>query len=240
MMRKYGELLSDVAVRLRTASTTEQLQKILMEVAAALRFKYIWCGAHQGAGRTVCDCDAMHNFPASWIARRSRVGEAGLGPMQAYAELGPGGFAWDDERFLRWLSTRQKAFLHDARTHGLSNGYTFPLSHEVGAAASCSIVPLDDAIDLRALDLAHMLIPTMYARFVLLRRDRRQGKAKLSPRQRECLSLKARGETDGEIASELGIHIGTVARHLDLAKQSLSARSREHAVAIGLKSGQIT
>lgn len=242
MMRKYGELLNDVAMRLRTANTTGQLQQILIDVAAALRFKYFWCGPHQGAGRAFCDCEAIHNFPASLIVGHERIASAGLLPMQLYSESRSGGFSWDDEDFLRWLSARQKADLHEARRRGLTHGYTFPISHAVGAAASCSFVTLDDEIDRPALDLAHILIPTIYARFLLLTRDQmRKGKGgRLSRRERDCLCLKARGVADSDIAAILGISIHTVARHLGGAKERLSANTREHAIAIALKSGQIT
>ncbi len=242
MMRRYGELLNDVALRMRTASTTGQLQQILMDVAAALHFKYIWCGAHQGSRRAFYDCDAIHNFPASVIVGHERTASAGLLPMQLYSESQSGGFAWDEVRFVRWLSVRQKAELREARQHGLTHGYTFPISHAIGAAASCSFVPEDDVLDRRALDLAHILIPTIYARFLLLARDqvRQSEGGKLSPRERDCLWLKARGAADPEIAAILGISTYTVPRHLDRAKKRLSAHSREHAIAIALKSGQIT
>jgi DNA-binding CsgD family transcriptional regulator len=61
----------------------------------------------------------------------------------------------------------------------------------------------------------------------------------LSPRQRDCLALKANGASDSEIGHKVGISASTVGSHLGGAKRCLSAKSREHAVALALKDRQI-
>lgn len=61
----------------------------------------------------------------------------------------------------------------------------------------------------------------------------------LSPRERDVLSLLAAGHRPDEIAHRLGIGAGTVDKHIVSAKEKLSARTRDHAVARALMLGLI-
>lgn len=56
----------------------------------------------------------------------------------------------------------------------------------------------------------------------------------LSPRERECIGLLCRGMSLGEISKALGLAVPTVAMHLKRARERISARTREHAVAIAI------
>jgi DNA-binding NarL/FixJ family response regulator len=49
---------------------------------------------------------------------------------------------------------------------------------------------------------------------------------KLSPRQRECLELVARGLSNKEIARELSIAVCSVKRHLALAFLKMEVKNR--------------
>ncbi len=57
----------------------------------------------------------------------------------------------------------------------------------------------------------------------------------LSPRQREILSLAARGLFSEEIGNEIGITAHTVRLHLQATRRKLGARNTTHAVAIALE-----
>ena len=60
-----------------------------------------------------------------------------------------------------------------------------------------------------------------------------------SAREREVLALLATGATDPQIAVELGLSPATVQTHVRNAKTKLGARTRAHAVALGLERGLI-
>ncbi len=62
----------------------------------------------------------------------------------------------------------------------------------------------------------------------------------LSKRERRYLSLKDRRAGDDEVSDRLNITVSTVCRHLDQAKRRLGAKSREHAVYLGVETRQIT
>jgi DNA-binding CsgD family transcriptional regulator len=61
----------------------------------------------------------------------------------------------------------------------------------------------------------------------------------LTAREFQCLAGIARGLLPKQIAGELGLADVTVHLHVANAKRKLGARTREHAVAIGVASGLI-
>jgi LuxR family transcriptional regulator, quorum-sensing system regulator BjaR1 len=63
--------------------------------------------------------------------------------------------------------------------------------------------------------------------------------AGLTDRERQCLSLIARGLSDREIGSELGIAAPTAHEHFENAKRKLLVRTRAHAVAVAVSLGII-
>jgi DNA-binding CsgD family transcriptional regulator len=60
-----------------------------------------------------------------------------------------------------------------------------------------------------------------------------------SAREREVLGLLARGSTDAEIATLLGLSSATVQTHVRNAKAKLGAKTRAQAVAMALGQGLI-
>ena len=66
---------------------------------------------------------------------------------------------------------------------------------------------------------------------------RRRG---LTEREREVLTLLARGYTGQEVARELAVSAETVRAHVRNAVTKLQARTRLHAVVMALQRGEIT
>jgi len=62
----------------------------------------------------------------------------------------------------------------------------------------------------------------------------------LSERERECLTLAARGLTTEDIGFKLGICSRTVQFHFDSIRSKLAVANRQEAVARAMKDGQIT
>jgi len=61
----------------------------------------------------------------------------------------------------------------------------------------------------------------------------------LTSREKECLSALAAGRVLKQIACDLGLAQVTVHLYVATAKKKLGARTREHAVALGLACGVI-
>ena len=65
-----------------------------------------------------------------------------------------------------------------------------------------------------------------------------QGKP-LSPRERECLALVARGLASEDISRLMTITVRTVQMHFDSVRAKLGAANRQEAVALAIKRGII-
>lgn len=63
--------------------------------------------------------------------------------------------------------------------------------------------------------------------------------ARLTDREREVLTMLALGETNATIAKKLHLSQETVRSHTRSARLRLGARSRSHAIALALSSGQL-
>ena len=65
------------------------------------------------------------------------------------------------------------------------------------------------------------------------------GLARLSPRERELLTLVARGRTDAQIAAELYITVRTVSSHLDRVRDKTGCRRRADLTRLALRAGLV-
>jgi DNA-binding NarL/FixJ family response regulator len=65
------------------------------------------------------------------------------------------------------------------------------------------------------------------------------GQIKLAPRQKEVLSLVARGKQKKEISKLLGIGQGTIKAHLLAAQRNTGTRNTVHAVYLASQAGLI-
>jgi len=65
-------------------------------------------------------------------------------------------------------------------------------------------------------------------------------RATLTSREAQCLAGIAEGLTNSDVAVKLQISTPTVALHLQNAKRKLGAATREHAVALAIKSGLLS
>jgi len=68
----------------------------------------------------------------------------------------------------------------------------------------------------------------------------REGRVALTEREREIMTLAAAGGQSGDMAAQLFLSPETIKSHVQNAMAKLGARTRAHAVAIALVTGQIT
>ena len=64
-------------------------------------------------------------------------------------------------------------------------------------------------------------------------------KSDLSPRQLEAIKLVSSGLSNQQVADKMGIHIGMLGRHLNLAREKLEAKTTNQAIYKACKSGLI-
>jgi DNA-binding CsgD family transcriptional regulator len=61
----------------------------------------------------------------------------------------------------------------------------------------------------------------------------------LSPRERELITLVARGQTDAQIAAQLYISVRTVSSHLDRIRDKTGCRRRADLTRLALSAGLV-
>jgi LuxR family quorum sensing-dependent transcriptional regulator len=239
--RRAAEFAAGYLCRCENASSLKTLKGLLFEAAEQLNLSYVACGAHVDPEHPPDGAFLFQNYPRDWVERFRAKGYYRVDPVFRHANAAIQPFWWHDEAFLSPLNARQKRMLNEARAFRIADGYTVPLSHDVCWSASISVISESGDIDEWTRIAVSMVGGAIYHRASLLARPPSSlcPQGTLTRRERECLSLKAHGATDDEIASRLDISISTVCRHLDQAKLRLHARSREHAVYRGVETRQI-
>jgi DNA-binding CsgD family transcriptional regulator len=184
----------------------------------------------------------FNNFPPEWVRYYTRYKLEEIDPIVSYAMHKGGTFAWKEaaESFL--LSSKQKKFLKMAANAGIYNGSFTPLRGPNNQIAGISLatsaktpVPRGSA-DLIAAYCNHFY--TAYKRFHYsdsIHIDT----VSLTAKEREILTLAARGKTDPEIGDILNISKHTVNTHLRNIFKKLETNTRVHAVSKALLIGLI-
>ncbi len=181
----------------------------------------------------------VHNYPDRWVAAFASRAMHRVDPVQQVACRRVGGFGWDEiPRFIA-LEPRQVAMLAEARGTGLGEGFTIPLHAPGVRKASCSFVmPPGERLPGYSLLAAECLA---HAAFKAARRllDLDRSPARLTPRQRQCVSLVAQGKTDWETATILGLSEETVGKYLDAARIRFGVARRTQLIVAALAVGEI-
>ena len=210
----------------------------------SLGFRYFACCAHSDPRDPSGAAILLHNYPAAWAQRFRAAGHLRIDPVLRLAARTPLPFFWDAAFAARPITPPQRLVLEEAAGYGIEHGYTMPLhafAPPDSPRASCSVVPAGGALDPRSYTTVQLLALCLYA---CAGRARIQlgdaPSAQLTPRERECLALAARGKTDWEIARLLGLSQCTVHYHIERAKQRFDVITRIQAVVQALRSGQIS
>jgi len=128
----------------------------------------------------------------------------------------------------------------------MGEGYTVPVNIPGECAGSCSFAqPPGKSLSESALPAAHYI--GCFA-FEAARRLVRQphartrkftAKESLTPRQLDCVVLVARGKTDWEAATLLGVSQDTVHQHVETAKRKYGVATRTQLVIRALFNNQL-
>lgn len=160
-------------------------------------------------------------------------------PTYAWAENHSGFASWDDAaaQMMRDPPTaRQKRVVALNQKFGIRAGYVGSLRGVVpGMRGVLGISPAED-LDQRETDLLWRDVGTdieMFSQLMHLRIANlpQPGQRRpLTSRQREALHWCAQGKTMQDIATIMGLSVGTVEKHLRMARGALDAQTTAHAV----------
>lgn len=185
-----------------------------------------------------------------WVRRYDDMSYIEVDPRISTAIRTGTPLVWDYESRRRRHDSAA-AFLDDAAEHGVGSGVSFGI-HDVRAgfcvvalnspqsrlpeyARQCLLERVGDIIAL-GIYFHEYFMKDVVAKGIP---PRSEGAA-LSPREREVVSLAARGQTSGDIAFKLGIAERTVEFHFSGIRSKLAASNRQEAIAKAVAQGIVT
>ena len=204
-------------------------------------------------------CDARpHNdarlhvwttLPREWVARYERMRYADVDPRVTHSWNRATPYVWDAARSSGEWQVQQ--FLRDAAAFGVCSGVVVSFRDaqhaRVVVALNSPVTPV--SLARRAEIQRHlgdvMLLATSFHDLFMRRlRDSRSDAhvvaRQLSPRERQCLQMAARGLTSADIGTKLGITERTANFHFSNVISKLGVLNRHEAIARAVSTGMIS
>ncbi len=238
----FSDFAQTCAAALQEASSEAALREALQETATAFGLRFYALGPHGGL-TPATRWAPLTNYPAAWVARYQTRGYVGFDPVVVACRTSARGFLWSELPTMLSLTDKQTALLAEAARFGLGEGFTTPIHVPGERPGACSFVAAaGDGIDPAALAFLPYLGSLAYEKARLLT-DNAGGpveEAALTARQRDCVVLVARGKSDWEAATILGLSHDTVHQHIEEAKRRFKAKTRLQLVILALAQGAIS
>lgn len=182
------------------------------------------------------------NLPDAWVEHYIEKRYFEIDPIidQSRREAKP--FNWFDVGKKTKLSSRQKIFLKELSDAGIRDGLAVPVFGPNGTIAYFGLGTLKLKLNLskaNELELQFACLQTHNRRAELTETSREAPPKRLSPREKEVLSLVATGLSNNGIAARLGITENTVDTMLRRVFRKLTVNNRLSAVIRGIGLGLI-
>ena len=182
------------------------------------------------------------NFPKDWVKRYLEKSYADIDPVieQSRREARP--FHWFDVDKKLNFNAKQKEFLEELKSAGLTDGIAVPVFGPKGTMAYFGLGTLEDQLDISDADMMELQFACLqtHNRYIELAHiDDETPIKRLSPRESEVLSLVAAGLSNNYIAERLNISENTVDTMLRRVFAKLGVNNRISAVLRGIGSGLI-
>lgn len=227
---------NDVISAIEQAADQQQLHAIVSDYAnhVGMDGAYI-INFHPSQGMTFVD-----RRPKEWMDIYGRSGYIYFDPIAEKAFQGEGSFTWDDCVNRSKLSREQKMLMWQARDFGLKQGYNTAPPGDDGSycASTCcfynaSLHDFEQSLtenrgDLDAIGAAAQRCLTRIV-------ESRISLPHLSERQKQCLTQAARGLSNEDIATVLGISKNTVNSHIRDACSELGTRTKIQAATLAIQ-----
>jgi LuxR family quorum-sensing system transcriptional regulator CciR len=220
------------------------LRTILADIAKELGFAHFALSHHVDLRNSSEPAIRIHNYPEEWERYYDRQHVGRTDPVHRACQTTAVGFAWSQLPRMIPLTRRDHRLLKAAAKQGLGDGFTVPAHVPGEVNGSCSFATTRSK-PMQPECLAAAQLVGAYAFEAARRLAKREEQklsdpARLSDRERDCLVWIARGKSDTEIATILGISPDTVHQYVKQARANYDAVSRSQLVAHALFSGTIT
>lgn len=240
MFERVGAFIDDVS----SARSQAELRSILGDIARELGFAHFALSHHVDLRNSSEPAIRIHNYPEEWERYYDRKQLGRTDPVHRACQMTAVGFAWAQLPRMIPLTRMDRAVLDAAARQGLGNGFTVPAHVPGEVNGSCSFA----SARAKPLKTEHLAVAQLVGAFAfeaargLVKRDCQKlaDPARFSDRERDCLIWVARGKSDSEIATILGISPETVHQYVKQARANYDAVSRSQLVAHALFSGTIS
>jgi LuxR family quorum-sensing system transcriptional regulator CciR len=240
MFEKVSAFIDGVS----SASTQAELKSVLGDVSKQLGFRYFALSQHVNLGNSSEPAIRIHDYPEEWERYYDRQQFGRTDAVHRACQMTGIGFAWSRLPSMIPLTRADLQVLEAAARHGIADGFTVPAHVPGEVNGSCSFATSRG----RSLPAEHLATAQLVGAFAFeaARRlvkhghDRLADPARFSDRERDCLIWVARGKSDPEIATILGISRETVHQYVKQARANYDAVSRSQLVAQALFSGTIS
>ena len=222
----------------------DELGGVMSEVCRVLGFQYFALTHHVDLLKAGNGAIRLHNYPERWAEHYDSQTLSLSDPVHRASQVTAFGFQWSRMRALIPLNRADLAILEAGRNQGFHDGYTIPVNvpgeacgsctfvNSLGQVAESDVLPLAQVLGTKAFEVARQLwLPRGFSGDVQ--------RPTLTDRQRDCVLWAARGKTDWEIATILGISKPTVTKHILSAREKLGAVTKTHAIVLALRQGII-
>ncbi|WP_298935300.1 LuxR family transcriptional regulator [uncultured Ruegeria sp.] len=230
-----GQILQD----LESTSTLDELSSIAFGLRKILKVEHLTYHWVDGAG----DQYGCTTYSDAWEERYRdknyhRIDPVILGCFQRFHPV--------DWKSLDWSGKVAKAFLQDAKGHGVGNqGYSIPIRGPSGQFAlftvnhSCDDDTWQEFILLYGRELI-LIAHYMNRKALEFEMDRQPDSPRgLSPREIDAITLLALGYSRAQVAHSLSISEHTLRVYIESARSKLGAQNTTHAIATALSRGLI-
>jgi LuxR family quorum-sensing system transcriptional regulator CciR len=228
----------------RAAAGEPELKSIVAEISAELGFSHFALAHHVDLRKASTPAIRIHNYPAELERYHDDQQLGSRDPVHRACQRTAIGFTWSELQGMIQLTSRDLRVLDAAARRGIGEGFTVPAHVPGELSGSCSFATAK-GVRLQADNLAMAQLVGAFAfqaarQFVRALNPNTLKTFHVSDRERECLIWIARGKTDCEIGTILGISAETVRQYVKHARATYDVVSRSQLVAHALLAGTIS
>lgn len=228
----------------REVADQVQLAGLVGDFASDIGFDYFSLFRHDRRSSGSDGTILVTNYPEAWIERSRALRYYADDPVFAASTRTAVGFLISDVPRMLDLSKRQIRTLDEGRLAGLGDGFSVPAHVPGEANGLCTfIVRTGRTLPLKRLPMAQLAGAFAYEagrRLKAAAAAKPEEAVRLTERQLECVLLIARGKSDWEIATILGVKEDTITEHVDDARRRYGVARRTQLVVRALVDGHIT
>jgi len=240
--------LSDVTrfVELTNAAKTlNDLGRLMADITREMSFDVYALVQHVDIRRSSNDGNVwLENYPSCWAEAFVARGLYTSDPIHVASQKKTAGFLWSEVGAIIRLTAHHHRVLDEARKEGLADGFTVPAHLPGEGNGTCSFgVKTGRPVPTANLMMAQLIGTFAFEsaqKIIARQKNVPVEKPKLTQRQLDCLVLVARGKTDWEIASILGVKEATVTDYITDACARYNVRRRVQLVMRAVHDGHMT